>query len=73
MPDIVQMTALTLTSKGQVTIRKEVLRHLGVKPGDKILVDMVPGGGGRETRGTQRRHQRSIWYFGAAKWPQLYH
>lgn len=37
------MTTLTVTSKGQVTLRKEVLRHLGIKPGDKIDVDLVPG------------------------------
>ena len=37
-------TTLTVTSKGQVTLRKEVLRHLGVKPGDKIRVDLVPDG-----------------------------
>jgi AbrB family looped-hinge helix DNA binding protein len=27
---------LTLTSKGQATIPKEVREHLGVKPGDKV-------------------------------------
>ncbi|MDB5486115.1 MAG: hypothetical protein JWP21_2450 [Tardiphaga sp.] len=37
------MTTLTVTSKGQVTLRKEVLRHLGIKPGDKIDVDLMPG------------------------------
>lgn len=39
------MTAtLTVTTKGQVTLRKEVLRHLGVAPGQKIEVDMLPNG-----------------------------
>ncbi len=38
------MTTLTVTAKGQVTLRKEVLRHLGIKPGDKIEVDLLPGG-----------------------------
>ncbi|MDO3431525.1 AbrB/MazE/SpoVT family DNA-binding domain-containing protein [Rhizobium sp. CBN3] len=38
------MTTLTVTAKGQVTLRKEVLRHLGVRPGDKIDVDLLPGG-----------------------------
>ena len=33
------MTILTDTAKGQVTLRKEVLQHLGVKPGDKIAAD----------------------------------
>ena len=38
------MTILTVTSKGQVTLRKEVLDHLGVKPGEKIAVDLLPDG-----------------------------
>ena len=36
-------TSLTVTAKGQVTLRKEVLRHLGVAPGEKVLVDLLPG------------------------------
>ena len=32
-------TTLTVTAKGQITLRKEVLRHLGIGPGDKIAVD----------------------------------
>lgn len=35
---------LTVTSKGQVTLRREVLEHLGVVPGDKITVDFLPSG-----------------------------
>ena len=27
---------LTVTAKGQITLRKEVLRHLGVRPGDRL-------------------------------------
>ena len=38
------MTTLTVTAKGQVTLRKEVLRHLGIGPGDKIDVDLRPDG-----------------------------
>ncbi len=38
------MTTLTVTAKGQVTLRKDVLRHLGVHPGDKITVDKLPDG-----------------------------
>ncbi|MEO6967539.1 MAG: AbrB/MazE/SpoVT family DNA-binding domain-containing protein [Rhodanobacteraceae bacterium] len=40
------MTALTITGKGQVTLRKDVLRHLGIKPGDKIELDLLPDGTG---------------------------
>lgn len=38
------MTILTITAKGQVTLKKELLRHLGVQPGQKIEVDALPGG-----------------------------
>ena len=37
-------TTLTVTSKGQVTLRKDILRHLGVAPGQKIDLDMLPEG-----------------------------
>jgi antitoxin PrlF len=37
-------TTLTITAKGQVTLRKEVLQHLGVKPGEKVVVDFLPAG-----------------------------
>jgi antitoxin PrlF len=35
---------LTVTARGQVTFRKQVLQHLGVHPGDKIEVDELPDG-----------------------------
>ena len=38
------MTTLTVTTKGQVTLKKEVLSHMGVKPGDKIEVEICAGG-----------------------------
>ncbi len=38
------MTRLTVTAKGQVTIRKDILRHLGTKPGDKLELTLLPGG-----------------------------
>lgn len=38
------MTTLTVTAKGQVTLRKDLLRHLGVGPGQKIEVDKLPDG-----------------------------
>lgn len=37
-------TILTVTAKGQITLRKEVLQHLGVGPGQKVEVDMLPNG-----------------------------
>jgi AbrB family looped-hinge helix DNA binding protein len=38
------MSMLTVTSKGQVTLRKDLLKHLGVQPGEKIVVDKLPDG-----------------------------
>lgn len=38
------MTTLTVTARGQVTFRKEVLQHLGVRPGDKIELELLPDG-----------------------------
>ncbi len=35
---------LKVTSKGQVTFRKEVLDQLGVRPGDKITVEVIGPG-----------------------------
>ena len=40
------MATLTVTARGQVTFRKDVLRHLGVKPGEKIELELMPGGKG---------------------------
>jgi antitoxin PrlF len=39
------MPTLTVTAKGQITLRRELLRHLGVRPGDKIEVELLPEGG----------------------------
>ncbi len=36
------MPILTITAKGQITLRKDLLAHLGVRPGDKIEVDTRP-------------------------------
>jgi bifunctional DNA-binding transcriptional regulator/antitoxin component of YhaV-PrlF toxin-antitoxin module len=38
------MATLTVTSRGQVTFRREVLKHLGIEPGDRIELDLLPGG-----------------------------
>ena len=36
--------SLTVTRKGQVTLRKELLAHLGIQPGQRIGVEVLPGG-----------------------------
>ena len=40
------MTKLTVTARGQVTFRKDVLQHLGIKPGEKIELELLPDGRG---------------------------
>lgn len=44
---------LKITSKGQVTFRKDVLDRLGVRPGDKITVEFL-GPGRAEVRAVGR-------------------
>jgi antitoxin PrlF len=41
---IAPMTTLTITSKGQVTFKKELLKHLNSRPGDQLDVHLLPGG-----------------------------
>ena len=36
--------SLKITRKGQVTLRREVLDQLGVRPGDRIVVEPVAPG-----------------------------
>lgn len=38
------MTTLTITSKGQVTFKRDLLKHLDAKPGDQLEVSLLPGG-----------------------------
>jgi bifunctional DNA-binding transcriptional regulator/antitoxin component of YhaV-PrlF toxin-antitoxin module len=38
------MTTLTITAKGQLTLRQELIRYLGLRPGDRVEVDALPQG-----------------------------
>lgn len=38
------MTTLTITAKGQITLNKGLLRHMGLKPGDRLEVAEQPNG-----------------------------
>ena len=40
------MATLKVTQRGQVTFRKEVLQHLGIKPGERIELNLLPNGQG---------------------------
>jgi bifunctional DNA-binding transcriptional regulator/antitoxin component of YhaV-PrlF toxin-antitoxin module len=44
LPYLPGMNSLTVTAKGQVTLRKDLLKHLGVQPGDKLAIDVLPDG-----------------------------
>jgi antitoxin PrlF len=39
-----RMTTLIVTARGQVTFHKDVLQHLGIRPGEKIELDKGPDG-----------------------------
>jgi bifunctional DNA-binding transcriptional regulator/antitoxin component of YhaV-PrlF toxin-antitoxin module len=38
------MSTLKITAKGQVTLRTDLLKHLGVRAGEKIDVEKLPDG-----------------------------
>jgi bifunctional DNA-binding transcriptional regulator/antitoxin component of YhaV-PrlF toxin-antitoxin module len=38
------MTTLTITAKGQVTLKQDLLKHQGTSPGEKIEADKLPDG-----------------------------
>jgi hypothetical protein len=38
------MSTLTVTAKGQITLPNNLLKHLGVRPGEKVAVAKLPGG-----------------------------
>ncbi len=59
------MTTLTVTAKGQVTLRKDVLAHLGLRPGDKLVIDKLPDG--RITAAAERPKGKISDVFGMLK------
>ncbi|WP_276121450.1 AbrB/MazE/SpoVT family DNA-binding domain-containing protein [Pararhizobium qamdonense] len=38
------MATLTVTARGQVTFRKDILQHLGIRPGEKVELNLLPDG-----------------------------
>lgn len=38
------MTALTVTAKGQITLKRDLLAHLGSRPGGRVSVSKLPDG-----------------------------
>jgi bifunctional DNA-binding transcriptional regulator/antitoxin component of YhaV-PrlF toxin-antitoxin module len=40
----VLVATLTVTAKGQITLKRELLRHLNVTPGQKVQAEKLPDG-----------------------------
>ncbi len=38
------MPSLTVTSKGQITLRRELLQYLGIAPGQQVQIDRLANG-----------------------------
>jgi len=38
------MASVAVTAKGQVTLKRDLLRHLGVNPGERLDFEKLPGG-----------------------------
>ena len=38
------MTTSTVTEQGQVTFERDALKHLGIRPGGRIRLDLLPNG-----------------------------
>ena len=36
--------SLTVTAKGQVTLKRDLLQHLGIRPGERVDLEKLPGG-----------------------------
>jgi len=49
------MAIVSTTSRGQVTLRKEILQHVGIRPGEKLEIELLPGGEFRG-RAVRKRH-----------------
>jgi antitoxin PrlF len=59
------MGELKVTAKGQVTLRRDLLEHLGIGPGDRIEVDKLAGS--RIQIRAKRPHGHISAIFGALK------
>jgi len=51
------MSIVSTTSRGQVTLRKEIFQHVGIRPGEKLEIELLPGG---EFRGRAVRKKGKI-------------
>ena len=51
------MAIVSTTSRGQVTLRREIFQHVGIRPGEKLEIELLPGG---EFRGRAVRRKGRI-------------
>ena len=51
------MAIVSTTSRGQVTLRREIFKHVGISPGEKLEIELLPGG---EFRGRAVRKKGKI-------------
>jgi len=40
----VVMASQTVTAKGQITLKRELLQHLGIRPGERVDLEKIPTG-----------------------------
>jgi len=43
-PMEIVVDSLTVTAKGQVTLKRDLLQHLGIRPGERVHLEKLPGG-----------------------------
>ncbi len=43
-PMEIVVDSLTVTAKGQVTLKRDLLQHLGIRPGERVDLEKLPGG-----------------------------
>lgn len=66
------MVRLKVTAKGQVTLKKEVLEHLGLKAGDEVEIDLLPTGEGNIRAAKGKRSIESLFGMFAHKADRSY-
>jgi len=64
-------STLKVTAKGQVTFRKDLLKELGVQPGDKLTIEVV-GPGHAEVRPAKSK-ERFAGFIGCLENPDGIH
>ena len=64
-------STLKVTAKGQVTFRKDLLKELGVQPGDKLTIEVV-GPGHAEVRRAKSK-ERFAGFIGCLENPDGIH